>query len=77
MGSEMCIRDRYDDAVFHDQGLDVPRREILQRAYVLKPLADLLPATPHPVTGESFADMWSRLGSTQEALLVVDGFDPN
>ena len=67
----------YDDAVFHDQGLDVPRREIFEHAYVLKPLADLLPATPHPVTGESFADIWFRLGLNQEALSVVDGLDLN
>ena len=67
----------YDDAVFHDQGLDVPRQEIFEHAYVLKPLADLLPATPHPVTGESFANIWFRLGSNQEALSVVDGLDLN
>ena len=65
----------YDDAVFRDQGLDVPRREIFEHAYILKPLADLLPAVPHPVTGESFADIWLRLGSRQEALSVVDGLD--
>lgn len=62
----------YDDGVFHDQGLDVPRREIFEHAYILKPLADLLPAAPHPVTGELFADIWLRLGSRQEALSVVD-----
>ena len=67
----------YDDAVFHDQGLDVPRQEIFEHAYVLKPLADLLPATPHPVTGESFADIWFRLGSNQETLSVVGGLDLN
>ena len=67
----------YDDVVFHDQGLDVPRREIFEHAYILKPLADLLPATPHPVTGESFADIWLRLGSHREALSVVDGLDLN
>ena len=67
----------YDDVVFHNQGLDVPRREIFEHAYVLKPLADVLPATPHPVTGESFADIWFRLGSKQEALSVVDGLDLN
>ena len=65
----------YDDTVFRDQGLDVPRREIFEHAYILKPLADLLPAAPHPVTGESFADIWLRLGSRQEALSVVDGLD--
>ena len=67
----------YGDAVFHDQGLDVPRREIFEHAYILKPLADLLPAASHPVTGESFADIWLRLGSRQEPLSVVDGLDLN
>ena len=67
----------YGDAVFHDQGLDVPRREIFDHAYILKPLTDLLPEAHHPVTGESFADIWLRLGSRQEALSVVDGFDLN
>ena len=67
----------YDDVVFYDQGVNVPRREIFEHAYILKPLADLLPATPHPVTGESFADIWFRLGSNQEALSVVDGLDLN
>jgi 2-amino-4-hydroxy-6-hydroxymethyldihydropteridine diphosphokinase len=67
----------YDDAVFHDQGLDVPRREIFEHAYVLKPLADLLPATLHPVTGESFADIWFRLSANQETLSVVGGLDLN
>ena len=67
----------YDDVVFHDQGLDVPRREIFEHAYVLKPLADLLPVTPHPVTGESFADIWFRLGLDQEVLSVVGGLDLN
>ena len=67
----------YDDAVFHDQELDVPRREIFEHAYILKPLADLLPAVRHPVTGESFADIWLRLGSRHEVLLVVGGLDLN
>ena len=53
----------------------MPRREIVEHAYILKPLADLLPATPHPVTGESFVEIWLRLGSHQEALLVVDSLD--
>ena len=64
----------YGNAIFHEQELDVPRREILEHSYILKPLADLLPGLPHPVTGEVFADIWLRLGSHQEALSVVDGF---
>jgi 2-amino-4-hydroxy-6-hydroxymethyldihydropteridine diphosphokinase len=65
----------YDDSIFYDEGLDVPRREILEHAYILKPLADVLPAAHHPVTGESFGDIWRRMGAKQEVLSVVDGFD--
>jgi 2-amino-4-hydroxy-6-hydroxymethyldihydropteridine diphosphokinase len=67
----------YGDVVLYDQGLDIPRREILQHGYILKPLADLLSETPHPVTGEFFADIWVRLGLSQEELSVVDGLDLN
>ena len=67
----------YGDAIFHDQELDVPRREIFDHSYILKPLADLLPSMAHPVTGESFANIWLRLGSNQEMLSVVDGLNLN
>ena len=62
----------YDNAIFYDEGLDVPREEILRHSYILKPLADLLPEAPHPVTGESFGEIWGRLGSQQEVLSIVD-----
>ena len=67
----------YGDDVCYDQGLDVPRREIFEHTYILKPLADVLPTVTHPVTGESFGDIWARLGSRQEVLLIVDGLDLN
>ena len=67
----------YDEVVFHEQGIDVPRREIFEHAYILKPLADLLPMTPHPMTGEPFAEIWLRLGPHQEALFAVGGLDLN
>ena len=65
----------YGDAIIYDQELDVPRREIFDHSYILKPLADLLPGTPHPVTGEVVADIWLRLGSHQEELSLVDGLN--
>jgi len=53
----------YDDAVLYSEGLDVPREEILQEAYVLKPLSQILPEQRHPVTGECYATLWEKMAS--------------
>lgn len=44
----------------HDKGIDVPRAEISRYAFVLGPLAELIPEKVHPTTGKTFADMWSE-----------------
>jgi 2-amino-4-hydroxy-6-hydroxymethyldihydropteridine diphosphokinase len=48
----------YDDWVCQ-QPLVLPRDEILTNAFVLWPLAELLPHTLHPVTGTSYAALWA------------------
>lgn len=50
----------YDDLVFRGPGnLQVPRPE-LQRAFVLKPLADLAPDFRDPVSGKTLAALWAQ-----------------
>jgi 2-amino-4-hydroxy-6-hydroxymethyldihydropteridine diphosphokinase len=50
----------YDDLVFKGPGnLQVPRPE-LDRAFVLKPLADLAPDLRDPLSGETLATLWAR-----------------
>lgn len=44
----------------HDQGLDVPRKEILQCAFVLGPLAALAPQEVHPLAGRNYQQLWSE-----------------
>ncbi len=61
----------YGNAILYDNGLDVPRREIFEHAYILKPICDLLPGLIHPVTGESFGEIWGRLSTLQPALHLV------
>lgn len=51
----------YGDAVLHASGYDVPRGEILEYPFVLKPLADLMPAALHPQSGRSFATHWREM----------------
>jgi 2-amino-4-hydroxy-6-hydroxymethyldihydropteridine diphosphokinase len=48
----------YDDLVVYDDELEIPRKEILKFAHVLKPLADLAPDLLHPVTGKTIAEIW-------------------
>ena len=65
----------YGDAVLYSEGLDVPRGEILQHAYVLKPLSQILPEHCHPVTGECYAAIWTKMESAGGALLEEVVFD--
>ncbi|MDP7119709.1 MAG: 2-amino-4-hydroxy-6-hydroxymethyldihydropteridine diphosphokinase [Arenicellales bacterium] len=59
----------FGDEVLYGQGLDVPRGEILDHAHVLKPLSVVLPAGRHPISGESYADLWSQVAAKSTALL--------
>lgn len=52
----------YDDLVFAEDGVTIPRNEILRYAFVLKPLADIASEQRHPVDGRSYAELWAMLG---------------
>ncbi|WP_027966210.1 2-amino-4-hydroxy-6-hydroxymethyldihydropteridine diphosphokinase [Halomonas halocynthiae] len=55
----------------HD-GIELPRNDILRHAFVLKPLAELLPNQCHPLTQQRYASLWRAfeanpaLGGSQE-----------
>jgi 2-amino-4-hydroxy-6-hydroxymethyldihydropteridine diphosphokinase len=52
----------YDDQVLEEPGgLVVPHPRIAERAFVLLPLADLVPQWRHPVTGRTAAEMLEDL----------------
>lgn len=57
--------------VIVDSPVRLPRPEILQYAYVLKPLADLAPERHHPLTGKSFAKHWQELPDQKQGLVAV------
>ena len=48
----------YDDLYLLSPDLEIPRGEILQAAYVLKPLADIAPDLVHPAAGKTLAELW-------------------
>ena len=48
----------YDDLVLKQKGLDVPRDEIIRYAFVLRPLAELVPTLMHPELNKTRYDLW-------------------
>ncbi len=52
----------HGELIVHAGGLEIPRREILEFAHVLKPLADLAPDLVHPETGRRMAEHWHEFG---------------
>ena len=54
----------YGDRVQSQGRLTVPRDEILQYAFVLRPLADIAGAERHPQTGERYDVLWARFRAT-------------
>ncbi|KAA1170711.1 2-amino-4-hydroxy-6-hydroxymethyldihydropteridine diphosphokinase [Marinobacter salinexigens] len=55
----------YDDLIGVVEGVELPRGEILHNAFVLRPLADIAPAQRHPVSGQSYAELWSAYDRDQ------------
>lgn len=50
----------YGQQVLEQPGLVLPRPGLVDRAYVLAPLAELAPALRHPLTGERVDELWMR-----------------
>lgn len=62
----------YDDLYLVSPQLEIPREEILQAAYVLKPLADLAPGLVHPVKRQSMLDLWNAFTGNKAGLKLMD-----
>ena len=53
-------------------GTPLPRPEISKYAFVLRPLAEMLPDTIHPPTGLSYARLWAEFDQSGQKLWPVD-----
>lgn len=49
----------------------LPRGEILERAFVLRPLADLRPEGIHPIAKKTYAELWAAYDADREPLREV------
>ena len=58
----------YDDLILDENGLKLPRGEILKNAFVLWPLAEIAPELKHPEDGRSYDELWAQFDKTRENL---------
>ena len=61
----------YDEQVGIIEGVELPRGEILENAFVLCPLAELVPDLRHPVLGETYAKLWQAYDKGAQSLQKV------
>jgi len=61
----------YGDLVCRRPDLTLPRPDLLLRAYMLGPLADLAPDLVHPTAGVTIGELWRRFDQTAHPLVRV------
>lgn len=53
----------YDDEIIAGPGnLQLPRPELAQQAFVLRPMRDLAPRLRHPLLGKTLLELWQEMG---------------
>lgn len=53
-------------------GIELPRPEVTENAYVLRPLSELLPDVVHPATGMSYQKLWQDYDKSKQQLWAIE-----
>ena len=62
----------YNDLIEDQRPVRVPRDDILEYSFVLRPMADLAPDLVHPQTGKTMRQHWQEFDAASHPLHVVD-----
>ncbi len=62
----------YDQLVLNEPPVRLPRGDVLQYSFVLRPLAEIAPDYRHPVTGKPISDHWREFDAASHPLTAVD-----
>ncbi len=61
----------YGDEILHPPHCRIPRPDILEYSFVLKPLAELAPGLRHPETGKTLREHWEAFAAGAQPLVAV------
>ncbi|MBN3494327.1 2-amino-4-hydroxy-6-hydroxymethyldihydropteridine diphosphokinase [Vibrio neptunius] len=62
----------FDDLVGIIDGVELPRGEITENAFVLRPLADIIPDDIHPLTTKTYAQLWREYDKDTQQVTKTD-----
>jgi len=62
----------YDDLILNEPPISIPRGDILEYSFVLRPLQELAPDLVHPVTGLTMTEHWQQFDQKDHPLLLSD-----
>jgi 2-amino-4-hydroxy-6-hydroxymethyldihydropteridine diphosphokinase len=58
----------YNDLIQDERPVHVPREDIVQYSFVLKPISELAPDLVHPVTGKTMLEHWQEFDPASHPL---------
>lgn len=61
----------YGDFFGEHEGIELPRAELFKNAFVLRPMADVLPDVKVPGQGLTYAQLWQQYDQSKQALAPV------
>ena len=61
----------YGDLVCQEAHLKLPRPDLVKRAYMLGPLAEIAPDLVHPTEGRTIGELWRRFDRAAHPLVKV------
>lgn len=80
-GRDLAVRDGsrtldldmllFGDIVFDNGDIRVPRADILDYAFVLRPLAEIRPQARHPIDGRSYRELWAAFDRPGQPLTEI------
>jgi 2-amino-4-hydroxy-6-hydroxymethyldihydropteridine diphosphokinase len=62
----------YDNLILDEEKLQIPRDEILLRAFVLWPMAELAPKLVHPQVNKTYGELWADFDKNREKLEPIE-----
>ena len=62
----------YDDLVCAEEGLEIPREDVVKFAFVLLPLSEMAGELLHPLLAQSYTVLWQNFDQSDQQLWPVE-----